>query len=121
MAKIENEKQYEAALQRIEELIPYVDNDTPEYDNKLIELSLLSDLVSEYEDIHYPIDRPSLVDVIKLRMLDMGLSQCALAKLLGMNQSKVSEILSGKCEPTLKQARTIAVKLEITPDIVLGI
>ena len=121
MAKLENEKQYEAALHRIEELIPYIDEDTPEYDNKLIEFVLLTDLVSEYEDIHYPIDRPSLVEVIKLRMLDMGLSQCALAKLLGMNQSKVSEILSGKCEPTLKQARTIAVKLEITPDIVLGV
>ena len=121
MAKLENEKQYEAALQRIEELVPYIDDNTPEYDNKLIEFVLLTDLVSEYEDIHYPIDRPSLVEVIKLRMLDMGLSQCALAKLLGMNQSKVSEILSGKCEPTLKQARTIAVKLEITPDIVLGV
>ncbi|MBQ3382120.1 MAG: helix-turn-helix domain-containing protein [Bacteroidales bacterium] len=121
MAKIENEKQYKAALQRIEELIPYIDENTPEYDNKLIEFLLLTDLVSEYEDIHYPIDRPSLAEVIKLRMLDMGLSQCALAKLLGMNQSKVSEILSGKCEPTLKQARTIAVKLEISPDIVLGV
>ena len=121
MAKIKNEKQYEATMQRIEELIKVVDDNTPEYNREFIELDLLCNLIEEYEDEHYPIDMPSLVDVIKLRMLDMGLSQCALAKLLGMNQSKVSEILSGKCEPTLKQARTIAVKLEITPDIVLGV
>ena len=121
MARIENEKQYEAAMQRIEELVKEVDNDTPEDSKDFIELDLLSDLVAEYEDEHYPISMPSLADVIKLRMLDMGLSQCALAKLLGMNQSKVSEILSGKCEPTLKQARKIAVKLEISSDVVLGV
>ena len=108
-------------MQRIEELIKIVDDNTLEDDKNFIELDLLSELVSDYEDEHYPINRPSLIDVIKLRMLDMGLSQCALAKLLGMNQSKISEMLSGKCEPTLKQARTIAVKLDITPDIVLGI
>ncbi|MBR4802308.1 MAG: helix-turn-helix domain-containing protein [Bacteroidales bacterium] len=121
MARIVNEKQYNAAMQRIEELIKIVDDNTLEDDKNFIELDLLSELVSDYEDEHYPINRPSLIDVIKLRMLDMGLSQCALAKLLGMNQSKISEMLSGKCEPTLKQARTIAVKLDITPDIVLGI
>jgi HTH-type transcriptional regulator/antitoxin HigA len=52
---------------------------------------------------------------------ERGLTQTALADLLGMNQSKVSEIMSGKCEPTLKQARTISQKLSISPAIVLGV
>ncbi|MBP5317085.1 MAG: helix-turn-helix transcriptional regulator, partial [Bacteroidales bacterium] len=46
---------------------------------------------------------------------------CALASLLGMNQSKISEIMSGKSEPTLKQARIISQKLNISPAVVLGV
>ena len=70
-----------------------------------------------------PVDMltPSLIEILKLRMFEMGLSQSALAALLGMNQSKVSEIISGKCEPTLKQARIISQKPSISPAIVLGV
>ena len=51
----------------------------------------------------------------------MRLSQSSLAAMLGMNQSKISEIMSGKSEPTLKQARTMVIKLDISPAIVLGV
>ena len=50
----------------------------------------------------------------------LGLSQTGLAALPGMNQSKISEILSGKSEPTLKQARKMADELHISPSIILG-
>lgn len=65
MAKIQNETAYRAAMERIEELLPLVDDNTPLTDKNLIELDLLSGLVEEYEDEHYPIKAPSLVDVIK--------------------------------------------------------
>lgn len=55
MAKIQDKKTYDAAMARIEELLPLVDDDTPKTDKNLIELDLLSELVSEYEDEHYPI------------------------------------------------------------------
>jgi HTH-type transcriptional regulator/antitoxin HigA len=51
---------------------------------------------------------------------EMGLSQTGLAALPGMNPSKISEILSGKSEPTLKQARKMADELHISPSIILG-
>lgn len=121
MTRIENEKQYKAAMERINELLDVVNDDTPEDDVRNIELVLLSNLVADYEDEHYPISKPSLIDVLKLRMYEMGLSQCALAAMLGMNQSKLSEIITGKCEPTLKQARTIAQKLNISASVVLGL
>jgi HTH-type transcriptional regulator/antitoxin HigA len=54
MAKIENEIEYDAICQRIEELLPMTDDDTPLTDPKLIELRILSELVIEYEDEHYP-------------------------------------------------------------------
>lgn len=120
MAKIENETQYEAMMARIDELLKVVGDDTPADDRNSIELVLLSNLVAEYEDVHYPIKKPSLIEILKLRMYEMGLSQNGLAALLNMNQSKVSEILSGKSEPTLKQARRIASALDIPPAIVLG-
>lgn len=72
MTKVTKE-QYEFALARIEELLPLVDDDTPLTDRNLIELDLLSGLVEEYEDEHYPIKSPSLVDVMKLRMYEKGM------------------------------------------------
>ena len=108
-------------MQRVNELLKIVNDDTPENDVNNVELVLLSNLVADYEDEHYPISNPSLIEVLKLRMYELGLNQSALAALLGMNQSKISEIISGKSEPTLKQARIISQKLDINPAIVLGV
>lgn len=58
--KIENETQYEWAMSRIDELLPLVNDDTPDDDPNSIELYLLSALVEEYEDVHYPIGKPTL-------------------------------------------------------------
>lgn len=121
MTRIENEMQYNSAMKRINQLLKVVNDNTPEDNICSVELVLLSNLVADYEDEHYQVSKPSLIDVLKLRMYEMGLTQSALADLLGMNQSKVSEIMSGKCEPTLKQARTISQKLSISPAIVLGV
>lgn len=121
MAKIQNETAYKAAMERIEELLPLTDDHTPPTDRNLIELDLLSELVSEYEDEHYPVKSPALVDVIKLRMYEMGLNQAKLSELLGVSPSRVSDYLTGRCEPTLKVARDISRKLNIDANIVLGV
>lgn len=121
MVKIENEIQYEAIMARIEELLKVVSDETPEDNKDYVELVLLSNLVADYEDVHYPISKPSLPEILKLRMYEMGLNQGSLAALLKMNQSKISEIMSGKSEPTLKQARQMAVSLHISPSLLLGV
>ena len=56
MNKIDNKTQYEKSLERIDELLQIVDNQTPEHDKSYIELDLLSDLVAEYEEEYYPVD-----------------------------------------------------------------
>lgn len=48
-------EQYEFALNRIEKLLSLVNDDTPANDHNAIELSLMSDIVIEYEKEHYPI------------------------------------------------------------------
>ncbi len=121
MARIETPEQYEAIMARIEELLATVDNTTPANNKESVELALLSNMAADYEDLHYPVKKPSFIDVLKLRMYEMGLTQAALAQLLGMNPSKISEILSGKSEPTLKQARQMSTKLNISPAVVLGV
>lgn len=121
MAKIQNEIAYEAAMERIEELLPLVDDDTPLTDRNLIELDLLAELVADYEDEHYPIKSPSLVDVMKLRMYEMGINQAKLSELLGVSPSRISDYLTGRCEPTLKVARDMSRKLNIDAEIVLGV
>lgn len=121
MTKIENEAQYLWAEQRVEELLPLVNDNTPTDDPKYIELVLLSNLVADYSEEHYAIGEPTLIDVIKLRMYEMGLTQANLGKMLNISSSRVSEILSGKCEPTLKVARAICTTLNIDANIVLGV
>ena len=121
MAKIQNETAYKAAMERIEELLPLVDDDTPLSDKNLIELDLLSALVEEYKDEYYPIKTPSLVDIMKLRMYEMGLSQAKLSELLGVSPSRISDYFTGRSEPTLKVAREISRKLNIDVNIVLGV
>ena len=120
-AKIENEIQYEWAIKRVEELLPLVDDNTPLDDPHSIELELLSNMVADYSDEHYAIGEPTLIDIIKLRMCEMGLTQASLGKLLNISPSRISEILSGKSEPTLKIARAISINLNIDANIVLGV
>ncbi len=118
---IETEAQYDWAQGRIDELLKKVNDETPDDDPNSIELYLLSALVEEYEDVHYPIGTPSLIEILKLRMYEMGLSQAALAKKIGVSPSRICDFLSGKSEPTMKVGRRISKELDIDPGIVLGV
>jgi HTH-type transcriptional regulator/antitoxin HigA len=53
---IKTEKQYHATCAKIEELLKTVGNDTSPDDKDFIELDLLSDLVADYEEAHYPVE-----------------------------------------------------------------
>lgn len=121
MAFLKTEKAYRASLKRIDELLKVTGDDIPRDDPNVIELDVLSDLVEEYENEHYPIPAPSLVDIIKLRMYEMGLNQKNIAELLDISPSKLSEIMHGKTEPSLSLGKTMSIKLNIAPEIILGI
>ncbi len=121
MTHIKNEIEYRATMARIEELLLVVDEQTQESDRASVELSLLSNLVADYDEAHYPICAPTLADVLKLRMYEMGLTQKKIAEMLGISPSRVSDYLNGRSEPTLPIAREISRKLSIDASIILGV
>ena len=107
---------------RTEELLPltwgdHVRDESPEK----IELALLSDLVADYEGEHVNLGSPSLIDTIRLRMYEMGLTQQKVASLLGISAPRMSAIMNGKAEPSLALARTMCQKLNIEPSVALGL
>lgn len=53
MDKIENMQQYEDAVKRIEELLPLVNDDTPTNGSNYIELVRLSNMVADYDEVHF--------------------------------------------------------------------
>ena len=118
---IRTEQEYNAILERVEILLKDSNNIENTNAKGYIELNLLSDLVADYEERNYPVQKPTLIAVIKLRMVEMGLNQKRLSELLGVSTSRVSEYLNGKSEPTLKVAKEISTKLGIDASIVLGV
>lgn len=118
---ITTEKEYQVILERIKTLLENPDNIENQEAKGYAELNILSDLVADYEEANYAIQKPTLVEVLKLKMMEMELNQKLLSELLGVSTSRVSEYLTGKSEPTLKVARTISKKLGIDASIVLGV
>jgi len=110
---IRTEKDYEAALARIEELMD-AELGSPEGG----ELDVLVDLVELYESKHVPMKHPSPLAAIEFRMEQGGLSRRDLIPFIG-SRAKVSEILSGKRAITMPIARALHEHLGIPADVLL--
>lgn len=113
--------QYEYALERIEELLPLVADDTPGDDRNAIELTIFSDVVENYEKAHYPIAKPTVGELIRLSIEEKGITQKELARELGVSPSRVSDYINGRAEPSLRIARALCLILGIAPAAILGI
>lgn len=121
MRHINSEKEYNALVNRVNELLEVVSDTNWDTSPEAVELDILSSLIEEYESKQYPIELPSLPDIIKFRMEEMKLNQVQVAELLNVSPSRISEYISGKTEPTLKIGRALCEKLGISPSIILGV
>jgi HTH-type transcriptional regulator / antitoxin HigA len=110
---IKNEKDYNLALSRVEELM-----DAEQGTHKMNELELLTAHVEMYEQKQYPIDCPDPIEAIKFRMEQMGLVQKDMVPYFG-SKSKVSEVLNGKRPLTLSMMRELNKGLGIPAEILL--
>lgn len=113
--------QYEYALRRIEELLPMVDDSMPATDDRVVELTMVSDVVETYEKAHYPIGKPSVGEIIRLAAEEKGISQRRLAAEIGVSPSRINDFICGRAEPSLRVAALLCTALSIPPAVMMGL
>ena len=112
---LENKKQYEAALKRIDELM---DADPEPRTDAGKEMKLLLYLVEKYEDEHYPIGLPDPIEAIKTRMEDLGLEAKDLIAAIG-DKGTVSKVLNRKVPLSLRMVRNLSEMLQLSADVLI--
>ncbi len=114
---IRTEKDYRAALKRIDALIALDPKEgTAAYD----ELDIISTLAEAYETLHYPIEAPNPVEAIKYIMEEKGLEQKDLAKYFNGNKGLVSAVLSHKRELSKRVIKSLHEGLGIPYEILMA-
>ena len=110
---IHNEKDYQNALERLEQVF-----DSKKGSEQGVELEILSILIDKYENENFPIGMPDPIEAIKFRMEQMGMKQKDLAEIVGF-KSRVSEILNKKRKLTLEMIRKLNVTLHIPTEVLV--
>lgn len=112
---IKNNHQYEEALVRAYALMQK--NSKPDSKDS-DELEVLSILIKEYENDHFPVPKPNPIDAIKFRLDQMNMSETELSEILG-HRSRKSEILSGKRKLSLSMIRRLNEVLHIPAEVLI--
>jgi HTH-type transcriptional regulator/antitoxin HigA len=112
---LENKKEYEAALKRIDDLM---DANPGPRTKAGKEMKLLLYLVEKYEDEHYPIGLPDPIEAIKTRMKDLGLEAKDLVAAIG-DKGTVSKVLSRKIQLSLRMIRNLSKMLHLSADVLI--
>jgi HTH-type transcriptional regulator / antitoxin HigA len=111
---IENEAEYEAVLERIEQIFDATPGTSDEKELKLLVL-----LVQHYEAEHHPVPNPDPIEAIKIRMEDLGLKDKDLIPFIG-DKTAVSKVLNRHRGLTLDMARKLHKGLGIPAEILLA-
>ncbi|MGH9328627.1 MAG: helix-turn-helix domain-containing protein [Terriglobia bacterium] len=106
------EADYDRMIEKIEALMGRGEESLSMEETSLLEM--ISILVERYEQERYPLKPSKPGEVIQFLMEQRELRQRDLAKLLG-SKSRVSEILSGKREPSKEQAKKLAEFFHVSP------
>ncbi len=111
---IKNEEDYKNALARLEEIF-----DAPENSTEGDEAEILSLLIENYENEHYPVEAPDPIEAIKIRMQELNLRQQDLVGIIG-GKSRVSEVLNRKKRLTVEMIRTLEKHLQISASVLVA-
>lgn len=111
---IKSEKDYEKAIERLGVIFDANPN-SKEGD----EAEILSLLIENYENQHYPIGAPDPIEAIKIRMEEMNLKQKDLVGIIG-GKSRVSEILNKKKRLTVDMIRDLERILHISASVLVN-
>lgn len=111
---IKTENDYDNALERLELIFDAAPN-SKEGD----EAEILSLIIDNYENKHYPIESPDPIEAIKIRMEEMNLKQKDLIGVIG-GKSRVSEILNKKKRLTVEMIRELERTLNISASVLVN-
>ena len=117
MAQIKTEEQYRAACDRINELLKVVSNETPAGDKNLLELDMISDLVADYEELHFPIVSKEEMELEHMSFQSLFdafpfLNASAFAEWIGVNPSLMRKYKSGLAKAGERQKDLIQRKFD---------
>jgi HTH-type transcriptional regulator/antitoxin HigA len=117
-AKIENEKEYNATMKKIDALMKKGES---KLSNKEAgELRAFAISAQAYEKSIYKVPAPKTLEgLIELKMYERKLKQKELAKLLGMGEPKLSQIMSKKRKPDVAFLKAAHKLLGIDGNILL--
>jgi len=107
---IRNEREYNTAVKRINELLDEIGENEKHPLYSL--LDTLGTLIHAYEEEHYPIPDVTGAEVLRFLMDENGLTQSELPEV--GSQGVVSEILNGKRELNVRQIRSLAKKFKVS-------
>ena len=110
---IKSDNDYRNALERLEVIFD-APIDTKEGD----EAEVLSLLIENYENEHYPIDAPDPIEAIKIRIEELNMRQKDLVGIIG-GKSRVSEILNRKKRLTVDMIRELERILHISASVLV--
>ncbi len=111
---IKDDEQYYQCLERIEDIF-----DAKPGTKLADELELLSLLVEKYEESKYQPTTLDPIELIKIRMQDLGLKQKDLVPSIG-SKGNVSLILSGNRRLTVNQIRKLSYLLKVPVALLVG-
>ncbi|MEW6406011.1 MAG: helix-turn-helix domain-containing protein [Chloroflexota bacterium] len=110
---IRNEREYNAAVKRLNELLDEIGDNAKHPLYSL--LDTLGTLIQFYEEEHYPIPDANGADVLRFLMDEHNLTQSDLPEV--GSQGVVSEILNDKRELNVRQIRALAKKFKVSPAV----
>lgn len=114
LAPVRNEAQYQALRDLLNNLVDIVGDDE---EHELVDLlDLVGQLVADYEDQHHSLPDAEPCEVLRFLMEQHGLKQSDLMDEVG-GQSVVSDILNGKREINIRQAKALGERFGVSPTV----
>src|SRR5690606_22988290 len=116
--KIENGRDYNATMKKIDALMKKRENNLTTKEAE--ELRTLAIAAQAYEKSIYTIPAPKTLEgLIELKMYERRLKQNELARLLGIGEPKLSQIMSRKRKPDVAFLKAAHKRLGIDGNILL--
>jgi len=110
---IKTKVDYRNGLKRLEVIF-----DAPIDSKEGDEAEILSLLIENYENEHYPIEAPDPIEAIKIRMEELNMRQKDLVGIIG-GKSRVSEVLNRKKRLTVDMIRELERILQISASVLV--